>query len=255
MYSSLFCGTLETSTQESNDKKEADLSVKLYKIEILKYQELVSGLIKFLSSSELNRANGYHFNKDKNKFIICRTILKILLAEHIGLDVDKIFLDNHFNKKPYLSSHPSVFFNVTHSGDYAIIAIAKSPIGVDIEYVNKDFDFKEILPNIFNKIEIDEVDNSNDKHLTFYRFWTRKEAIVKAIGNGIDDNFSKIPITDGIHTIPSSWMGLYKNVKVISFKLNDDYVGALALTKDNLDFDKIVFCPAPSTDKLMSLFS
>ncbi len=255
MYSSLICETLETWTQETNHKKEDDPGVKLYKIELFKYQESVPGLINFLSPSERNRADGYHFLKDKNRFIICRTILKILLAEHIGLDVDKIILDTHFNKKPYLSSHPSVFFNVTHAGDYAIIAIAKSPIGVDIEYVNKSFDYEEILPNIFNKIEIDEVINSNDKHLTFYRFWTRKEAIVKAIGNGIDENFSKIPITEGIHSIPSSLIGDYKNVQVISFNLNNDYVGALAYTEENHNFDKIVFYPAPTTEKLMSLFS
>jgi 4'-phosphopantetheinyl transferase len=255
VYSRLFCGTLEIRIQDSNHKKEDDLGIKLYKIELLKFQELVSGLINLLSSTERDRANRYHFIKDKNRFIICRTLLKFFLAEHIGLEVDKIFLDSDFNKKPFLPSHPSVCFNVTHAGDYAIIAIAKSPIGVDLEYVNKGFDYKVMLPTIFDKIEIDKIVKSKEKHLTFYRFWTRKEAIVKAIGKGVDDDFLKLPVTDGFHSIPSSIMGHYENIKVFSFNLNDDYVGALALTEDIHNFDRIVFYPTPSTDTLISLFS
>ncbi len=104
-------------------------------------------------------------------------------------------------------------------------------------------------------MEIDEVNNSRDKHLTFYKFWTRKEAIVKAIGKGIDDDLIKIPITDGSHSVPSALVYNFKEVKVFSFNLNDDYIGAIAFTEDIHDFERIVFYPSPSSDKLMSLFS
>lgn len=252
MYSQLFCGTFKTVVPNSNHRKESDQSIKLYKIKLSNYQELASSKVTVLSDSERSRAERYHFVKDKNRFIICRTLLKFLLAEHIGLDIDKILIDVDSNKKPYISSHPSVFFNVSHSGDYAIIAIAKSPVGVDVEYVNTNFDYEEILPTTFNHLEIDEIRNSKDKHLTFYKFWTRKEAIVKAIGKGIDDDLLKIPVTDGLHSVPSALMGNYETFNVFSFKLNDDNVGALGYTED-IHFDSIIFSPLPTYGEMKAL--
>lgn len=245
MYSSLFCGNLETSAIDANLIEKDHQDIKLYKIELLKYQGSVSKLIKYLSASEHHRANRYHFEKDKNRFVICRSLLKVLLADHIGLATDKIILDTDSNKKPFLVSHPSVYFNVSHAGDYALIAIAKRPIGVDIEYVNKSFEYNEILPNIFNKTEIEEVEHSIDKHLTFYQFWTRKEAIVKAIGKGIDDDLVKIPATDGLHSVPSAVLCDYKKINVFSFNITGDYVGTVAFTED-INIDKIAFYTIPT---------
>jgi 4'-phosphopantetheinyl transferase len=175
------------------------------------------------------------------------------LAEHIGLDVNKIIIDIDSNKKPYLSSHPSVFFNVSHSGDYAVIAIAKCPVGVDVEYVNKDFEYEEILPTVFNQLEIDKIQNSINKHHTFYTYWTRKEAIVKAIGKGIDDDLIKLSVTEGLHSVPRALVGNFEKINVFSFNINQDYVGALAITEDIHDFEKIIFYPLPTSDKLKSL--
>ncbi len=110
MYSKLFCGTLETSTQDSQQKDDEGFGLKLYKIELLKYHELAPILMRFLSSSECMRANGYHFLKDKNRFIICRTFLKLLLAEYLGLHVDKITLDQDSNKKAILTVSSINFF-------------------------------------------------------------------------------------------------------------------------------------------------
>jgi 4'-phosphopantetheinyl transferase len=243
--SNIFCGTLETWTQGFNDRLEVDLGIKLYKIELSKFQESVSGLIAFLSPFEKNRANRYHFSNDKNRFIICRTVLKFLLAKQTGLDVNEIVLDKYSDKKPYLPSHPSVFFNVTHAGDCAVIAIAKEPVGVDIEYVNKDFDYNEILSGIFNKSEIHEVFNSNNKQRTFYKLWTRKEAIVKATGKGIDDHFPEIVSLDGYHHLRPELLGNIEVLQVFSFELNDDYIGAVACSGSFDYTGKLLFYPIP----------
>ena len=255
MFSHIFCGTLETSTQESECNTEDNIGLKLYKIELLKYQELVSVLINVLSSFEQDRANRYHFIKDKNRFIICRSLLKFLLAEYTGLTIDKISVVIEANKKPYLASHPFVFFNVSHAGDYALIAIAKRPVGIDVELINRNFDFNEILPNIFNKIEIDEIILSQEKQATFYRYWTRKEAIVKAIGKGIDDDITKIPVTNGSHSLPSSLVCDFQKLTVFSFNLNEDYIGSLAITGDVKIFQSIIFNSLPSNGHLKSLFA
>lgn len=253
MYSSLFCGTLQSCYHNADQKLEDEIGVKLYKIELLKFHDLASDLMILLSDSERDRANRYHFLKDKKRFIICRTLLKILLSKHIGLPVNNIIFDVDSNKKPFLPSHPSVFFNVSHAGDYALIAIAKSAIGVDVEYINYGFDHSEISPTIFTKTEIAQTENSNNKHLMFYKFWTRKEAIVKAIGKGIDGDFRKIPVTDGFHSIHSTTVSNFNLIKVYSFNLNTEYIGALAFTEDVTPLDKILFHPLPTSKELKSL--
>lgn len=243
--SNIFCGTLETWTQDFNDRQEVDRGIKLYKIELSKFQESVSSLIAFLSPFEKNRANRYHFSNDKNRFIISRTVLKFLLSKQTGLDVNEIVLDKYSNKKPCLPSHPSIFFNVTHAGDYALIAIAKKPVGVDIEHVNKDFDYNEILSGIFNKSEIDDVFSSNNKQRTFYKLWTRKEAIVKATGKGIDDHFPEIVSLDGYHYMRPELLGNIGALQVFSFELNEDYIGAVACSGSYEHTDKLLFYPIP----------
>lgn len=250
MYSHLYCGTLETSVQGANLIKEYNRGIKLYRIELLEFQELVSGLIDILSSSEQDRANRYHFTKDKNRFIICRALLKFLLSKHLGVDISEIILEVDINKKPYLPSHPSVYFNVSYSLDFAMIAIADHPVGIDIEYINKEFDFKDILPTVFQQHEMDEIENSRNKPFTFYKFWTRKEAIVKAIGKGIDDDISEIPVTNGTHLVASTFVRNYKKINVFSFNLNDDYMGALALTSGSNKFDEISFIKLPNVAQL-----
>jgi 4'-phosphopantetheinyl transferase len=167
------------------------------------------------------------------------------LAKQTGLDVNEIVLDTYSNKKPCLPSHPSVFFNVTHAGDYAVIAIAKEPVGVDIEYVNKDFDYNEILSGIFNKSEINEVFNSKDKQRAFYKLWTRKEAIVKATGKGIDDHFPEIVSLDGYHYMCPELLSNIELMKVFSFELNEDYIGAVACSGLNEYVGKLLFNSIP----------
>ena len=249
----MYCGTLETITLDSKLIMESEFGTKFYKIDLVKYQDLLSNLINLLTPYERDRANRYHFSKDKNRFIICRSLLKVLLAEHLGLQVEKICIDIDANKKPYLASHPSVYFNVTHAGDYALIAIAKTPVGIDIEYINKSFDFTEILSSVFSDTEINHINNSNNKRNSFYQLWTRKEAVVKAIGKGIDENLIKITVTDGSHSIFSSEIGNFKNMNIFSFNLNDDYIGAFAISENLNNFEKIIFSPIPTSDKLRSI--
>ena len=255
MYSTIHCRTIECLTRDPSQNKKGDPGFNIYKIDLLKLQESIPDLTRLLSDSECQRANRYHFIKDKNRFIICRALLKFLLAEYTALDISQINIEVDDNKKPYLPTHPSVYFNVSHAVDYAIIAIAKNPVGADIEYINKEFNYKEILQTVYHPKEMDEIALSRDKHLAFYKFWTRKEAVVKAIGKGIDNDLSKILVTDGSHTILSSLVCNYKNIYVFDFILNHNYIGALALTRDLNNFDEISFQPLPSVLQIKNMIS
>ena len=200
----------------------------IYTVYLPHFISLQSELATYLNYTEINRAERFHKELDKNRFIICRSILKIVLAAYTKLDAKNINLDYHFNKKPYLASHPSLHFNVSHSEDYAVIAISHNKVGIDIEYIAKDFDFNEILSDVFNDNEILSIQKATDKKHAFYTSWTRKEAFVKALGKGIDDDFKNIPCLDGEHSLDSNQLNSNENWQIYSFDLADEYKAAVA---------------------------
>ena len=203
----------------------------IYTIYLPDFINLKSDLEEFLDSTELDRAERFHKKLDRNRFIIFRSILKFVLAAHTKLDVKDIYLDYHLNKKPYLASHPWLHFNISHSEDFAVIAISRNMVGIDIEYISEDFNFTNLLPNIFNEKEILGIQNAVNKKHAFYTLWTRKEAFVKALGKGIDDDFKFIPCLDGQHSIDSTLLKTTENWQIFSFDLADHYLGAVAFER------------------------
>lgn len=248
--SKLFCGNTNIVSYDSEKTSLKNSDIKLFKIKLSNYQGLIADFIKILIPTEISRAQSYYFEKDRNRFIICRALLKFILAEETGLDVFKIDIKTDRNKKPYLLSQPQLFFNMSHVGDYAVIALDKNNIGVDIELLDKHHNIIEMMPQVFSKREIDFVLNAVDKKYTFYKFWTRKEAIVKASGKGIDNDFLKIPSLDGFHFIKPSLLDGIQNLQVLSFDLDQHCIGAIAYEHKELYLKKLVFYPIPLYSKI-----
>lgn len=221
----------------------------IYTIFLPDFIDIKSDLAKFLNSTELNRSERFYKELDRNRFIIYRSILKFVLASHTKMNVKNIVLDYHFNKKPYLASHPWLHFNISHSEDFAVIAISLDKVGIDIEYLSKDFNFADLLPDIFVDYEILAIQNAVDKKHAFYTSWTRKEAFVKALGKGIDENFKNIPCLDGLHTINSALLKTTQNWQVCSFVLEDQYLGAVAFESLSTIAKNLVLYSMPNTMK------
>jgi 4'-phosphopantetheinyl transferase len=227
--SNLFCGSVQINDNGSLDQESnAGTGPRLFKIELGKYCDSIPVISNYLDADEMLRANKYRFLKDKNRFIICRGFLKILLAESTDFNPKDIRIGVGPNKKPFLPSHPSIFFNVSHSGEYALIAIGGKHVGVDVEKVDRAFDFSEISPRIFNSAELEKLDYDSDTKKQFFKFWTRKEAILKATGKGIDDDLVNIPVTDGFHSLESGILGDFSDWVVLSFDVDAHHMGALA---------------------------
>ncbi|WP_179319621.1 4'-phosphopantetheinyl transferase family protein [Winogradskyella helgolandensis] len=252
--SNLFCGSSIIIDRKGEDSDQIHSGIKLYKIELSQYYNITDVLLKTLTPHEVQRAHRYHHIKDSKRFIICRSFLKLLIAQRNDIEISQVYFEKTENHKPYFPLDKTLFFNVSHAGDYAIIAIGNCELGVDIEYIDKHFNYADILPTVFSSEELSFVEMSNFKRQTFYKLWTRKEAIVKATGKGIDDDFSKIPVLDGAHTVPSSLINDFKKINVFSFNLNAYYVGAFAFKGDDIDFKHISFQPLPNIVELESLF-
>ncbi|MFT6127009.1 MAG: 4'-phosphopantetheinyl transferase [Patiriisocius sp.] len=253
--SNIFCETIKITQENLSRFKDYNSDITLFKIRLSSYYQLVPELLKYLNEAELHRAKKYHFEKDSNQFIICRSLLKLILSQHTGKNISQINIEIDTNKKPYLSSNKAIYFNISHSNDFAIIAVSKYTVGIDLEYLNKNFDFSEVLSTVFSNPEIKSVINNTDKTYQFFKFWTRKEAIVKATGQGISDHLTKIPALDGHHDIDSKLLDGFKNFQILSFDLNEDYIVSIALCDDSLKFNNPIVYELPNSIKGLVLFS
>ena len=251
MSSKLYCGNSEVIQGGESAGNLLNSDVKLFKIVLSDYYKVIDALSKSLTIAERERAERYRQTKDKNRFIISRSLLKHLLAEESGVDIAKITLEKHTNHKPYLPSDKSLHFNVSHAGDIALIAISKYEIGVDIEFIDNEFNYTEILPTVFSKEEMKLIHESKNKRHSFYKFWTRKEAIVKAIGRGIDDALIKIPVINQLHTVPLNLMAGYDIVRVLSFDISENYVASLAVCAPIYDFHNLHIHEAPVAEEFL----
>ncbi|WP_347049790.1 4'-phosphopantetheinyl transferase family protein [Flavobacterium olei] len=206
-----------------------DNEIIIYIVYLPNFSAIKDELAAFLNSAEVKKTKRFYKETDRNRFIIYRSILKLVLGAYTKLNVKNIYLDYDFNRKPYLASHPWLHFNISHSEDFAAIAVSRRKVGLDIEYMSKDFNFTGMLPDVFNESETNIIEKALDKKNTFYTLWTRKEAFVKALGKGIDEDFKYIPCLDGEYNVDFSLIKNSQDWQVHSFDLADDYVGAIAL--------------------------
>lgn len=223
----------DTYFKLSEVKNEFNLKeVNVFFVDQSKYGNLVGNLTKYLSASEKHKASKYFQFKDRNRYVITRVLLKSILSKFSNKAIDAIEIDIDKNKKPFLVNHPSIHFNISHSNDYSVIVVSDTELGIDIEHINPVFDYKEIIPTIFNSQEIESVLTSTSSKDLFFKYWTRKEAIVKCIGKGIDDDFIKIPCLDGHHDLPLTRNSQNKALHNYSFKLIDDYWCSLTIGRN-----------------------
>lgn len=161
-----------------------------------------------LSPDEVLRANKYHFEEDQKKFVRRRSALRQILAKRLGKHPRSISFEYSKLGKPQLAREFSgkLYFNVSHSRDFAIIGIGMSgQIGVDIEYLDSDVDSDLISKRFFATPEISEIMSSETRHKTdaFFRHWTIKEAFIKAIGKGLTFPLNEVIVqsSEGRHSL------------------------------------------------------
>lgn len=152
--------------------------------------ETSAGLYATLSDDERHRSARFRFERDRQRFIVAHGVLRDVLAWYLGTRADQVrYVFNEFGK-PALSPEfgGRLKFNLSHSADLALIAVAAdAEIGVDVEYIRAQPHSAEIARQFFSTTELDHL-NSVPSHLhaqAFFSCWTRREAYVKARGEGL----------------------------------------------------------------------
>lgn len=155
------------------------------------YPDLQQQLSSLLSPDEKDRASKFKFDKHRRRFIASHGFLRHILAGQLNTDPMTVKYSFGETGKPKISTDQNpdhLCFNLSHSHELAVIAISlNTPLGVDIEHVRESVDHLGLAERYFSKEEFSKMSELTGKEQiqTFYRAWTRKEAVLKARGQGI----------------------------------------------------------------------
>lgn len=148
-------------------------------------------LYQMLSEEEVKRAERFHFERDRRRFIVAHGILRSLLGRYLHTNPGTLKFDYNAYGKPSLRfplSESKFHFNISHSHEVVLCAFTRNrQIGVDVEYMRSEIDYEQLAKHSFSFKEqaaFSALPNAQ-RHLAFYQCWTRKEAYIKARGRGL----------------------------------------------------------------------
>jgi 4'-phosphopantetheinyl transferase len=154
-----------------------------------------------LSADEIARANRFHFDKDRVHFTRCRSALRGILAGYLAIPATEIRFEYLTGGKPQLNADRNprgLQFNVSHSANMALIGVgSERRLGVDIEKIRDDVDTNSLAERFFSLRERAGLRALPD-HLRvqgFFACWTRKEAFLKATGDGLSFPLADFSVT------------------------------------------------------------
>jgi 4'-phosphopantetheinyl transferase len=149
---------------------------------------VMPGLTECLSADEAARAARFLFDRDRARFIVAHAALRDILSRYTQESAAALAISIAGNGKPYLTSHAGLRFNLSHSGRYGMLAVARGrEVGVDIERIRGERPTRDIAERFFAPAEVSALLRESQEQQTaaFFAIWARKEAYIKARGEGL----------------------------------------------------------------------
>ncbi len=161
---------------------------------------------EILSRDELARAERFRFAEDRRRFVVARAGLRHLLSLELDISPAAITFRYAQSGKPLLDGGAGpVYFNISHSGDRALFAISRCcQPGVDIEFLQRRIQCEKLARRFFTPDEfaaLMEIPVPR-RQSAFLAGWTRKEAVIKAVGDGLALSLNKFDVSLGADTTP-----------------------------------------------------
>lgn len=205
-------------------------------------------LRNYLSHDELLRADRFHHDKIRETYIACHAMLRLVLAQSLDVKPLDIEYQSGINGKPGLIANP-LYFNITHTRDAFALAIYKDNIvGIDLERINQNIAIHSIIESYFSKDEREYILESSAGMETkdrFFLLWTRKEALLKALGVGIIDKLSQIEVSGRKNFINKDLFDNYafdstlRTLYLSSIKLPDSYLSIAIPAKAQINYSQL----------------
>lgn len=216
-------------------------------------------VVQLLSEDEHARAERFHFQQDRSRFIIARATLRTILGQYLGIAPTRVQFAYGANGKPTLANLENVdqilHFSVARSQGVAVYALSYcAPLGVDIEYLRPLPDMSQIAERFFSRSEHTALSAvpSEQRVRAFYKCWTSKEAFLKATGDGLSfalerfdvelrpERPSRLHSIDGDTDLAAPWT-------IRDFAPSPGYIGALAIKRHDVAITFMTWRPNPDS--------
>ncbi len=189
-------------------------------------------LRKTLSDDEITRADRFYQKLHRHRFIAGRGILRTILANYLGIEPSQVQFEYEPLGKPILGSifgENRPCFNLSHSQGLGLCVVScDRPLGIDLEYIRPMSDLLSLAKQFFAPSEYGLIQSlpPQEKQEIFFRYWTCKEAYLKATGVGLS-KLREIEIT-----LSPSDSAKLKNVddwNLLEIKPGDNFAAAVAI--------------------------
>ncbi len=238
-------GNLQNTWQKTPDTLSLSKDhIDIWLCELKQLSGDINNFYSILSEDERGRADKLKVEDKKQQYIITRGALRQRLGLLANIDPKDFVFDYLEHGKPVLNNDArfkDITFNISHSNDLALIAVAqKQNIGIDIEKINHESDHQALMTRFFSKAEQAEFQTMLDanKARAFCACWTRKEAFIKAVGDGVSYGLDSFDVT-----VDPDKQALEINLhkpseetwSAINLPINDDYMACLVSNGGDVD--------------------
>jgi 4'-phosphopantetheinyl transferase len=179
------------SSSESTGDDEGRGPIRVWRAELDRSEAETAALAGLLAADERARADRFRFERDRRRYTVGRGFLRTLLGQTLGIAPEEIVLAYGTRGKPALATpaDSGLEFNLSHSNGLALLATSwGKAVGIDLEYQGKAVDFLGIANRFFNPRELAQIRDQREaaaQRVAFFRGWARKEAFLKARGDGL----------------------------------------------------------------------
>jgi len=151
-------------------------------------------LIQFAPPEKKARILRQRIKQNADNMAVGAALAKYIVwkAFHIPTDKQNIAYGTH--GKPYLRDYPNVHFNISHSGQYVVCAVADRPVGIDVQVIGAYR--PDVAARVCTGKELARLGASDDPAVEFTKLWTQKEANLKMLGYGITGGIRELPTGD-----------------------------------------------------------
>jgi len=227
--------------------------VHLWRVELDVEAEAEAKLLGELAADEVARAEGSAGVRARRRFVVARGTLRVLLGDLLGEPPRSIAIEEGASGKPRLAdAGHRLGFNVSHSGDLALVCIAEGvEVGVDLERLRPVPDAVAIARRRFTPEEARFVEEGGpaDADRRFLTCWTRKEALAKALGAGLSFDLRSfaVPLDEprGVVSLESPGSGQAQRWSISGVPMESEHVAALAIPA-SVPSDSAEAMPEPS---------
>ncbi|MCQ4744245.1 4'-phosphopantetheinyl transferase family protein [Blautia producta] len=193
----------------------------------------ITDFTSYIQSDKIQKIKNYKNLSDKYRSVLGELIVRYGVCKIKGCNKQDIQIVN--KHKPYLIYPSNIYFNISHSKDWVVCAIASYPIGIDIEFIDPTRDYESIAERFFSYDEKKYVMCPSNKRLQmerFYKVWTLKECYTKTNGMGLQMPFKSFSICS--YKKKRYTINGLDNYKLYSDKWEADYFIAISTIEESV---------------------